>query len=172
MKAKTEYIYIIRQSLGNKKQPVDQTQRKWWDMSCPHKIGWSVSPRQRLEKFQTGNPNHLSLIGQWEGRESDETEIKDLLKSRKIRNEWFMLCPQEADMLEMYCQVRELRSQCWMTWCKDNESLEDYLFLDSAASKYESWFNSHDPDCQKCYPTPVGVPKGLSYMYSQMRGEN
>lgn len=168
MKAKTEYIYIIRQSLGNKKQPVDQTKRKWWDMSCPHKIGWSVSPRHRLEKFQTGNPNSLSLIGQWRGTEKDETEIKYLLRARRIRNEWFMLCPQEADMLGMYCKVRELRFQYWML--KD-EGLDDYLFLDNAAEKYEAWFDDHRPDCQECYPTPLGVQKGLSYMYSRDKAE-
>lgn len=60
------------------------------------KIGWTTDPKRRLRKLMRQDtlmprPNDFELVGAWEGDQSDEGFLHNLLKPFRVRGEWFCL---------------------------------------------------------------------------------
>lgn len=55
----------------------------------PLKIGWSKDPAARIEAFQTGNYQHLTVIAKREGTQADERQVHDKLSDHRVKGEWF-----------------------------------------------------------------------------------
>ena len=60
-------------------------------MERDYKIGYSVSPMERLNKLQTGSPVKLEMVYRGPGTRKDEKEIHRLLKEWRESGEWFSL---------------------------------------------------------------------------------
>lgn len=56
------------------------------------KIGFTATkPRKRQAQLQTGNPEHVYLLGAIEGTRQDEEQLHVLYAAKRIRGEWFAL---------------------------------------------------------------------------------
>lgn len=55
--------------------------------SC--KIGYSLSPENRLAQLQTGNPFSLELVATTEGGIEKERELHNFFKQYRLSGEWF-----------------------------------------------------------------------------------
>lgn len=53
------------------------------------KIGYSKSPRYRLQKLQTGNPVKLKLLATMPGNKQTEDGLHEAFKKQQYRGEWF-----------------------------------------------------------------------------------
>ncbi len=56
------------------------------------KIGISKDPEQRIKALNTGNPEELILVAQFEAKKKgyqSEKDVHSLLKEHKVRSEWF-----------------------------------------------------------------------------------
>lgn len=53
------------------------------------KIGWALTPSDRLDSFQTGNPVELRMLAFGPGSQEDEVELHSKFARSRIRGEWF-----------------------------------------------------------------------------------
>lgn len=92
---KANYVYVIGTTLA-----------------CAVKIGISKNPWARIEDFQTGSPEKLSVLATFRADTYSEVEIHDILSEFRQHREWFAL-PEEiqnvittaADNKENYDQL-------------------------------------------------------------------
>lgn len=57
--------------------------------SGPIKIGWALSPTQRLETLQTANHETLTIMRLFLGAEAEEMALHKRFSNLHIRGEWF-----------------------------------------------------------------------------------
>jgi hypothetical protein len=55
------------------------------------KIGHATNPNRRLKELQTGNPNHLELMGVIPGGPNAESHIHSIFSDFRTNGEWFEL---------------------------------------------------------------------------------
>lgn len=66
------------------------------------KIGWSVNPRKRIRQLQTGHPNKLELLAQWDVPRYYEKLLHRALFLKKTitLREWFN-CSNIDELVEV-----------------------------------------------------------------------
>lgn len=72
----------------------------------PIKIGYSLSPRQRLKELQTGYPDLLKVLAIIRGTEKDEKEMHERFAKFRLRGEWFR---PDAELLAEISALKEAR---------------------------------------------------------------
>ena len=76
------------------------------------KIGFSKSPKKRLQQLQTSNSNVLVLLGFIDGMETEESYCHQLFEKDKKIGEWFNLSDQIVDYINLnnliYCSVERI----------------------------------------------------------------
>ncbi|WP_157951651.1 GIY-YIG nuclease family protein [Agrobacterium pusense] len=61
------------------------------------KVGFSADLTRRLKDMSTSSPEGFDVIRQYDGYLDLEAEIHDLLQSKKVSGEWFLIEPADLD---------------------------------------------------------------------------
>lgn len=60
------------------------------------KIGYSVTPEQRISALQIGNPELVTLLGTIEGSQVLEDRLHAKFRGKHVRGEWFELSDEDV----------------------------------------------------------------------------
>jgi hypothetical protein len=63
------------------------------------KIGYSMTPEQRITNLQTGNPEPVILLGTIEGTQDTEARFHAQFHDKRVRGEWFDLTDNEVQFI-------------------------------------------------------------------------
>ncbi len=77
-----------------------------------YKIGFTRGdPKKRLKALSTGNPHKMEIINVFETNFNTKLEanLHQQFKSKKIKNEWFMLDKDDVDNFMETCEIIEKR---------------------------------------------------------------
>jgi uncharacterized Zn-finger protein len=82
------------------------------DVDEIYKIGFTRgNPKKRLKALQTGNPHNMEILEQFETKFNTKLEanLHQIFKSKKIKNEWFLLESEDVDNFIDTCETIEER---------------------------------------------------------------
>ena len=77
------------------------------------KIGWARDPKKRIDKFRTGCPFAIELIGVVRGGEDDERAIHDAFRPLRARGEWFRAEPHLLALVAWLCHMDRRWEECY-----------------------------------------------------------
>lgn len=71
------------------------------------KIGFSISPLERLKSLQTANPYPLKVFAIVQGTMREEKALHARLASFRLEGEWFQDHPKVWETVSLFCQYRK-----------------------------------------------------------------